>query len=296
MMDDKLIVDPHLLSGQKENWTLRFTHSMFRTADEWNPQKREWVSHQRIGITLEADLPGRTPAMNRNVLIATALFPLGQKPDVIRMTTHPDAEDLVSAMLEKGYAKRIGERTERVQDYPGADDIDEFITLDVTDYYNRYMNRHQLAANESPLSHVFQCQGQVMNGKDPADYMKCRIGGIEQHPAWSGITGRILFQVAEYYPDCRFQLKELAAEVFKEQLERYTQAKARVTDATTFFNKNNGTHYLRCKIDGQQQLSKEINRLDLSDFMISKDIHALAAKYYTNELDEGMKRSQGFTR
>ena len=40
---------------------------------------------------------------------------------------------------------------------------------------------------------------------------------------------------------------------------------------------------------------KPLERLDVSDFQISKDIHALAAKYYERELSDGIRqdRSRG---
>lgn len=294
-MSEKITIDPHYLSGEKETWSLRFTHSVFRSPDNWNADKRIWESHDRIGICLEAERPGKTVAQSQNILVATASFQPGKKPELLKFSTHPDAEGIVSALVEQGYGKKIGERTERYQDYPGADEIEEFRYqyIDLTDFYNQYMAEHQKRAMKDPFSHFVQCQGQVMNGRDPMDYMKCRIGGIEQNRAWSGITGRKFFEVASLYPDCRFQLNEMAQETFQKQLETYKQAQQRVTDATIVFNQKMGCHYLRCKIDGEQQLMKELERLDVCDFQISKDIHALAAKYYEKELDTGMKRSQG---
>lgn len=296
-MSEKITIDPHYLSGEKETWSLRFTHSVFRSPDEWNADKRIWESHNRIGISLEAERPGKTVAQSQNILVATASFQPGKKPELLKFSTHPDAEGIVSALVEQGYGKKIGERTERYQDYPGADEIEEFRYqyIDLTDFYNQYMAEHQKRAMKDPFSHFVQCQGQVMNGRDPMDYMKCRIGGIEQNRAWSGITGRKFFEVASLYPDCRFQLNEMAQETFQKQLETYKQAQQRVTDATIVFNQKMGCHYLRCKIDGEQQLMKELERLDVCDFQISKDIHALAAKYYKKELDTGMKRSQGIS-
>ena len=66
----------------------------------------------------------------------------------------------------------------------------------------------------------------------------------------------------------------------------------RISDIHIYSGSDSRT-YIRCKIDGEQQLMKELERLDVCDFQISKDIHALAAKYYEKELDTGMKRSQG---
>ena len=294
-MSEKITIDPHYLSGEKETWFLQFTHSVFRSPDEWNADKRIWESHNRIGISLEAERPGKTVAQSQNILVATASFQPGKKPELLKFSTHPDAEGIVSALVEQGYGKKIGERTERYQDYPGADEIEEFRYqyIDLTDFYNQYMAEHQKRAMKDPFSHFVQCQGQVMNGRAPMDYMKCRIGGIEQNRAWSGLEGRLLFKLMEYYPEAQFHLNELAKKVFADPLARYEAAKNRVTDSKILFN--GGIHYLRCKIDGEQQMTKELNRLDISDYQISKDIHALAAKYYEKELDTGMKRSQGIS-
>lgn len=294
-MKDKFIYNPNDLSGEKEEFTLSFSHHSFRSAmSEWDKETKQWKNPTRVGIMLEAERKGETPSQNVRITVATASFFPGQKPDTIRMTTQDADGEFTAQLVEQGFAKYIKSGVERQQDYPGAE-IEEFpwVRIDVTDFYNQYMKEHEQMAMDSPISHVFQCQGQIMNGKDPADYMKCRIGGVEQKPQWSGITGREFFKVAELYPECNFQLKELAQEAFSKQLAVYRQAQQRVTDAGIVFNKNKGCHYLRCKIDGKQQLMKEVNRLDVCDFQISKDVHALASKYYEKELDAGMKRSQG---
>lgn len=293
-MKDKFIYDPHDLSGEKKEFTLSFSHYTFRSAArQWDKETKEWKNSIRVGIMLLAEKKGETPSRNISITVATTSFPPGQKPDVIRMNTQDADGDFVRQLIDQKFAKYISEGVERQQDYPGAE-IEEFpwVRIDVTDFYNRYMKEHEQMAMDSPISHVFQCQGQIMNGKDPADYMKCRIGGIEQKPQWSGITGRKFFEVASLYPDCHFQLNEMAQEAFQKQLETYKQAQQRVTDATIVFNQKMGCHYLRCKIDGEQQLMKEVERLDVCDFQINKDVHALAAKYYEKELDTGMKRSQ----
>lgn len=293
-MKDKFVYDPHYLSGEKEEFTLSFSHYAFRSAArQWDKESKEWKNPTRVGIMLLAERKGETPSRNISITVATTSFLPGQKPDVIRMNTQDADGEFTAQLIEQGFAKYFNSGVERQQDCPGAE-IEEFpwIHIDVTDFYNRYMKEHEQKAMESPISHIFQCQGPIVNGKDPADYMKCRIGGIEQKPQWSGITGRKFFEVASLYPDCRFQLNELAHEAFQKQLEIYKQAQQRVTGATIVFNQKMGCHYLRCKIDGEQQLMKEVERLDICDYQISKDIHALAAKYYENELDGGMKRTQ----
>ncbi|MDO4528611.1 MAG: hypothetical protein Q4C03_07525 [bacterium] len=268
------------MKNEKE-FTFSFSHYAFRSAaEQWNKEKKDCIKPIRVGIMLLAERVGEDPARKESITVAASSFPPGQKPDTILMTGMDVDNEVIGQLLKQGCGKEVKREG-------------KWVRIDVTDFYNRYMKEHEQMTMESPISHVSQCQGQKVNGKDPEDFMKCRIGGIEQKPQWSGITGREFFEVAALYPDCRFQLKELAQEAFQKQLETYQQAKARVTDATVVFNKNIGCHYLRCKIDGEQQFMKEVDRLDICDFQVDKDIHALAAKYYEKELDTGMKRSQG---
>lgn len=273
----------------EKNFTFSFTHYAFRSAAvQWDKEQKDWIKPIRVGIMLLAERMGEDPERKESITVATSSFPPGQKPDTILMTVMDVENEVIGKLFEQGCGKEV--KREGKEEVP-------WIRIDVTDFYNRYMKEHEQKAMESLVSHVYQChhvcqlQGRQTNGKDPADYMKCRIGGIEQKPQWSGITGRKFFEVASLYPECRFQLNELAHEAFQKQLEIYKQAQQRVTGATIVFNQKMGCHYLRCKIDGEQQLMKEVERLDVSDYQISKDIHALAAKYYENELDGGMKRT-----
>lgn len=293
-MKNKLVIDPHTLSGEKETWALQFRHYMFIPADGV-PLHPDILTPQRIGILMEAVKEGETTADNVNIVIGTASFVPGHKPDIIRLTTYPDTENFVDALLENGLAKRLGETIERHQDYPGEDEIEEFRyqQLDITDYYNQYIENSLKWVDESPISHISLCQGDICNGKDPRDYIKCRIGGIEQKQAWVGLDGRKFIQVAACYPDSRAQLYELVLQSHAKQLKLYDEAKIRVTDARTFFNK--GTHYVRCKIDGIQQMAKEIDRIDICDYQIGKDMHALVSKYFANELNDGPSMKQGLS-
>ena len=296
LMNTSITIDPHTLSGEKETWQLRFKHYMFTPAED-RTSLTDKRNTQRVGILFEAFKEGNTPAEMMDVLIGTASFLPGHKPDVIQLTTYPDSEEFVETLLKDGRATLLGQRTERYQDYPGADEIEEFRyqTLDITDFYNQYIKDGQKKVEESPVSHITFCQGPVMNGKDPQDYIKCRIGGIEfPNRAWVGSQGRELDKVAQYYPDCRFQLHELAEQAFAEQLKLYRQAQQRVTHYSNYQTK--GVHYIRCKIDGEQQLSREINRLDICDYLLDKDFFALAAKYYADKLEDGQNIKQGLSR
>ena len=82
------------------------------------------------------------------------------------------------------------------------------------------------------------------------------------------------------------------------QLNLYKEAQQRSTDHSIRFNK--GMHYFRCKIDGEQQLSKVLGIVDICDYQRDKDVHALTAKYFADELNPAYKlaqeKSNGFKR
>lgn len=292
-MKNKLVIDPHTLSGEKETWTLQFKHVIQSKPDM---DRTESNNIQRIGIMLDAFIKGDTPSMDENIFIGTASFIPGHKPDIINLTTYPMSEDFVEALLNEGLAKRMGRTIERYQDYPGADEVEEFLYqhLDITDFYNQYIKDRQKMAENSPVSHITLCQGPVVNGKNPQDYIKCRIGGIEFiQPRWVGTQGRELFKVADYYPDARFHLYEMAEEAFAKELELYRQAQQRVTHYTCYEMK--GNYYIRCKIDGEQQLARNINKLDVYDYLEDKNFYALAAKYYADKLENGTDMKRGLS-
>lgn len=85
------------------------------------------------------------------------------------MTSHPDAEDFVTALVEQGYAKQVGSKIEKVQDYPG-DEIDEFryAKLDMTDYYLSYISSKTKEMDNSPISDKQLCE----KWKDPYSLTK----------------------------------------------------------------------------------------------------------------------------
>ena len=295
MKEFQLIVDPHTLDRRKERWTVDFRHSAYvPNVVDYNNYKES--QRERIGISLYAHKEGKTPAFNQDILVADMSFPLGQVPSQIRMTSHPDAEDIVEALVAQGYAWWEGDVVERHLDYPGADEIEEFRfkRLDVTDFYQKFIRQREQDMMQSPISHICLCEGQVCNGRNPKDYITCRIGGIEQERGWVGSDGQRLTRVASLYPASKYQLYELATKSHAKQLNLYKEAQERSTDHSIRLNK--GMHYFRCKIDGEQQLSKVLGILDICDYERDKDIHALTAKYFADELGMQRQLSQGRSR
>ena len=69
----------------------------------------------------------------------------------------------------------------------------------------------------------------------------------------------------------------------------------RITDINVYSGKDNKT-YIRCKIDGEQQIAKQMSLNDVLNFSIETDRQKLAAKYYKSILEESPERSQGMKR
>lgn len=251
-------------SSGVEVWKLEFVHRVFRPAEPDPP--RPGV---RVGVMLDAVLQTDEPDLRRSVCVASASFLPGEKPDMGHMTVREAGEAMLTALVQQGFGSLKN----------GC--------LDVSGFYDKYMTEHELAAMRSPVSHVFGCQGP---GADVNGWMYCRIGGIGQKPVRAGVTGRDMLRAAEYYPACRFQLTEYAAELYQQQLALYAQAGKRVTDYTIYEYK--GKFLMRCRIDGVQQMAKEVDRPDMSYYIFYKDFFALAAKYYAGGLSGGMERSR----
>ena len=124
--------------------------------------------------------------------------------------------------------------------------------------------------------------------------MICRIGGIEQERKWVGMDGVNDTRTAELYPHSRYQLYGLAAKAHSKQLQLYEDTCKRMTDYSAYEAK--GQFRIRCKIDGVQQMSKEVSRDDIQTYLAYKDASALVAKYYKDELTEGVKNNMSRSR
>ena len=217
--DYKLIVDTHSLSKEKEEWKLHFEHSSFIKEAFESYHRRGEKPVEFIGVSLYAS-NGRY-----NTQIGSMNFMAGQKPDKWMMTMHPDAGELAEAMVRQGLAIDRGTKIERFQDYPGADEIEEFRykKLDITDFYNSYMRENKRKWSAGPYSHIIQCEGQVCNGVNPEDYMTCRIHNVKQEPKWVGSDGRNMLHTATLYPECGFHLHELMDRTFSRQRDEIQQ-------------------------------------------------------------------------
>lgn len=107
-----------------------------------------------------------------------------------------------------------------------------------------------------------------------------------QEQQWVGMKGVLLFQTAELYPDSRYQLYELAAKAHSKQIQLYQKACKRISEPTLY--EARGQFRFRCKIDGVQQLSKQVDRDDVQTYLAYKDMYILSTKYYKDELADGI--------
>lgn len=272
-MDNKLIIGTPDASGQDNSWNLLFRHYMFH-ATELDGNYQPAGKSLRIGIILEAVRQRPDSQLDEIMTLTITSFQPGKKPEKMLFSMFDDGGDLAQSLIAQGFAHRDGDK------------------LDMTGFYDSYMQQHQQMMMDSRVSHVRYHEAPDKSLSEGC--ISCRIGGIEQPRLEVGLDGRRFSEVASFYPDCKFQLHELAEDIFDRQLMLYREAKKRVTDFTLLHH--TGNHYIRCKIDGVQQLMKQINRLDACDFQLDRDQAALVAKYFDNELDPGIKLSQGRSR
>lgn len=272
-MDNKLIIGTPDASGQDNSWNLHFRHYMFH-ATELDGNYQPTGKSLRIGIILEAVRQRPDSQLDEIMTLTITSFQPGKKPQKMLFSMFDDVGDLAQSLIAQGFAQQDGSM------------------LDMTLYYNNYMQCHQQMMMDSPVSHVRYHEAPDKSLSEGC--ISCRIGGIEQPRLKVGLDGRRFSEVASFYPDCTFQLHELAVDVFHRQLQLYREAQNRLSDLTILHK--TGTHYIRCKIDGVQQMMKEVNRLDICDFQLDKDQAALVAKYYERELDPGIRLSQGRSR
>ena len=145
-MDTQITVDPHYLSGEKEVWTLRFTHYVAEPKSFTYKTGEKPDTRARVHVSLEARKGDDC------IDVASISFLPGERPERMMMETHPDSRDIIEGMVTQKLAKLTGERVERYRDYPGADEIEEFRfqKIDVTQFYNDYMHSHEKKYMDSP--------------------------------------------------------------------------------------------------------------------------------------------------
>ena len=86
-----------------------------------------------------------------------------------------------------------------------------------------------------------------------------------------------------------------ANEYFKGFYKSEKKENARITDINIYSGKN-GEMFVRCKIDGQQQMAEKLDRKDVMDFDDNTDRVALAEKYFKDVLQNECNVQNGLKR
>lgn len=287
-LDMKLTVDPHNLSGELQMWDLKFELSCYTPEEDRYNRRTNQDLRERIRIRL---LAGRGEGSMRNTVeLGTARIIAGEKLEKIKMTVFCDSRDFVKPLMEQYGARYIGEYTERHQDYPGADEIEEFNWqfLDIADFFNRYVEMKQKQLPESPLDNIGMLKKEGRPYNERPQHMVCDIGGVRQDIRWCGGYNDYIFELAEKYPEYTFQLHDFAAKIYAKELQTYDEAQNRVTDVTVKKIRPDDSMGwgIRCKIDGQQQMFREVRMKDVADYVSHQNGIALAAKYFNKELEQ----------
>ena len=70
----------------------------------------------------------------------------------------------------------------------------------------------------------------------------------------------------------------------------------RISDINIYSGRGGG-YFIRCKVDGQQQMGRQMTALDVACFQDDKDRDALAARYFKDVLlAEGQQQAKGMKR
>lgn len=69
----------------------------------------------------------------------------------------------------------------------------------------------------------------------------------------------------------------------------------RISDIHVYSGSDNRT-YIRCKIDGEQQMGRQLKFADVCSFGEHTDRHELAERYFKDALEQGQNREQGMKR
>lgn len=294
----KLTIDPHYLSGKLETWDLKFELSCYTPEEERYNRTANQDLRERIKIRLQAER-GEGP-MKETVELGTARIIAGERPEMIRMKVLSDFEDFVKPLVEQVGVRCVSEYTERHQDYPGADEIEVFNwqNIDIADFFYRYVSMKQQQMVDSPFDNIHMTKKEGTPYNERPEHMVCDIGSVRQEIKWCGCYEDYIFRLAEKYPEYTFQLHDFAAGVYAKELQAYREAQQRISDVTVKKVRPDDSMGwgIRCKIDGQQQMFRDIRMTDVADYMSHQNGTALAAKYFSKEIGPDITLSKSLGR
>lgn len=224
--------------------------------------------------------------------VASARFQPGQEPDKMVFTFHPDESDIFNVLAAKGLITPVGKSTGRLASAEPWDEHQTYTSYkaDAASLYRSYVREQKKLADALPVEDIHRrhpMHPYIL--EDRPNFLTCRIGGIVQAP--KTLMGQDMYQVrlGENVPEFSFVLKNIVGKMFQKELQAYREAQKRVTDVSVFYSRNGDEFRLRCKIDGQQQMSETITEEEKDDFCRAENPYGLVAKYYKHLLLDGQK-------
>ena len=209
--------------------------------------------------------------------------------------------ELTAALFQSGKARQVGEYTERHQDYPGADEIEEFHfkRMDVTDLFRKYIQLRNAQYLFSPVTDIRVERKGGEYDLTPWDWMCVKLGGISDLAGKINRTESLILKQYRDKPLYNFLLQDLTHQKFKPEINHLKDAMKRITDVDIRFG-GLGAHipgpHIRCRIDGEQQMSLSIGRelLDKCNEAPDPELaqQQLAALFYSGELRESREQTK----
>lgn len=276
-----------LNSDKFEHWQLKFEH------DFNNDGKPELVLIAERG----------KGARCQTIELGSAKLDLDNPEGPVILTGLDDNyPELTAALIQSGKARKVGEYTERHQDYPGAYETEEFHykRLDVTDLYRNYVQLRNARYLFSPVTDVrLERKGGDFD-LTPRNRLCAKVGGIHDLEVKCDRTEALTLKQYGGRPLHSFLLQDMAHQKFAAEINLLADAMQRITDID-IRSGSLGTHipgpHIRCKIDGSQQLSLSIGRDCMDRCREAPDAELagvqLAALFYANDLRESREQSKG---
>lgn len=206
-----------------------------------------------------------------------------EKKDRLLLMGTGDSVDFLETLFNKEMVE-----IDETHDYSQND---RWMVVDAKDMYDDYMRKMNQKHFDSLLSDI-----KVVGGPDKGYTLKATLAGVMDcsaaiKPALAEWKNRIADE-----PLFAFMEQNTAAELFADRLAWFRDMQQRITDVQV--SRTASTDYIRCKIDGVQQMRQPITPEQFRSYDRSTNqpatLIALAAKCYADQLsiqqDWGLKR------
>lgn len=205
--------------------------------------------------------------------------------------------EITESLIRSGKIRLVNQYTERYQDYPGADEIEDFHfkRMDVTDLYQNFLKLRNSQYLFSPITDVQEVENDTgysyLN-----NWISAKLAGILELSERCNNQEQMIVKCYKDKPLYNFLLQDIAHRKFAAEINHLKESMTRLTDVNISFK---GPH-VRCKIDGEQQMALSVGRELLDKCRETPDtelaIHQVAALLYSQELTETQAQSNGMKR